>query len=118
MLKDKKGITLIALVITIIILLILAATTTVALVGNNSIILRAVEAKEKMETASIIEEIQTDILEEKWNNEDGNITDEVLKTILEKYGTIQYEEDGTTIKGIITGKNYEIRIDKIVEGIK
>ena len=45
--KDTKGITLIALVITIIVLLILAGVTIAALSGNNGILTRAKEAKEK-----------------------------------------------------------------------
>lgn len=42
-----KGITLIALVVVIIVLLILAGVTITALSGNNGILKRATEAKEK-----------------------------------------------------------------------
>ncbi len=45
--KDEKGITLIALVITIIVLLILAGVTIAALSGDNGILKRAAEAKEQ-----------------------------------------------------------------------
>ena len=45
--KDTKGITLIALVITIIVLLILAGVTIAALSGDNGILKRAAEAKEQ-----------------------------------------------------------------------
>ena len=45
--KSNKGITLIALVITIIVLLILAGVTIVALSGDNGILKRAAEAKEQ-----------------------------------------------------------------------
>ena len=45
--KGNKGITLIALVITIIVLLILAGVTIAALSGDNGILTRAKEAKEK-----------------------------------------------------------------------
>ncbi len=37
-LKSKKGITLVALVVTIVVLLILAGTTVSTLIGNNRII--------------------------------------------------------------------------------
>ena len=50
-LKNKKGITLIALVITIIVLLILAGVTIATLTGPNGIITRANEAKEATEQA-------------------------------------------------------------------
>lgn len=49
MLKGQKGITLIALVVTIIVLLILAAVTIAALTGDNGILTNA--AKSKQETA-------------------------------------------------------------------
>ena len=49
--KGNKGITLIALVITIIVLLILAGVTIAALSGDNGILTRAKEAKEKTKQA-------------------------------------------------------------------
>ena len=49
--NSNKGITLIALVITIIVLLILAGVTIASLSGDNGILTRAKEAKEKTEQA-------------------------------------------------------------------
>ena len=49
--KNIRGITLIALVITVIVLLILAGVTIAALSGDNGILTRAKEAKEKTEQA-------------------------------------------------------------------
>ena len=46
--KGKKGITLIALVITIIVLLILAGISIIMLSGDNSILRRAGDAREKI----------------------------------------------------------------------
>ena len=54
--KNERGITLIALVISIIILLILAGITILAISGENGIIQRAVEAREEMEEAEKIEQ--------------------------------------------------------------
>ena len=56
--REKKGagITLIALVITVIVLLILAGVTIAALSGDNGILTRAKEAKEKTEQAQKDEE--------------------------------------------------------------
>ena len=62
-LKNKKGITLIALVITIIVLLILAGVTIATLTGNNGIITRANQAKEETEEAEDIEKIRLAISE-------------------------------------------------------
>ena len=50
-LRRNKGITLIALVVTIIVLLILAGISIVMLTGQNGILNRAVEAKEKTKVA-------------------------------------------------------------------
>ena len=50
-LKENKGITLIALVITIIVLLILAGVTIASLTGDNGILSRAQDAKDKTESA-------------------------------------------------------------------
>ena len=49
--KGSKGITLIALVITVIVLLILAGVTIAAISGNNGILIRTQEAKNKTEQA-------------------------------------------------------------------
>ena len=46
--KEKNGITLIALVITIIVLLILAGVAIATLTGDNGILTKAQNAKEKM----------------------------------------------------------------------
>ena len=47
MLKNKKGITLVALVVTIVVLLILAGVSINLVLGDNGIINKAKEAKEK-----------------------------------------------------------------------
>ena len=48
--KRNKGITLIALVVTIVVLLILAGITINYVMGDNSIFQKAVAAKEKTQT--------------------------------------------------------------------
>ena len=53
--KNSRGITLVALVVTIVILLILASISITALSGNNSIINRAEKAKEDTERAELEE---------------------------------------------------------------
>lgn len=57
-LRNEKGITLIALVLTIIILLILAAISFNALVGENGILGNAMNAKIRQEDAGAKEELQ------------------------------------------------------------
>ena len=56
MMKQNKGVTLIALVVTIVVLLILAGTTIAMLTGDNGIIARAAKAKEATDKAASEEE--------------------------------------------------------------
>ena len=56
MAKERRGVTLIALVITIIVLLILAGVTIAMLTGDNGIISKAMQAKNKTEEARKTEE--------------------------------------------------------------
>lgn len=55
---DKKGITLISLVVTIVVLLILAGVTVVMLIGENGILTKAQNAKDQTEKSSEKEKIQ------------------------------------------------------------
>ena len=61
--KNEKGITLIALTITVIVILILAGVTIATLTGENGILNRAVEAKEKTEDAQRKEESDLDYMD-------------------------------------------------------
>ena len=59
MIRKEKGITLIALVITIIVLLILAGVSIATLTGANGLLTRANQAREETEMAQLEEEIAT-----------------------------------------------------------
>ena len=67
--KSIKGITLIALVITIIVLLILAGVTIATLTGDNGILTKAQEAKEKNELATEEEQRKMAMYEAAMNTE-------------------------------------------------
>ena len=69
--KGQKGITLIALVITVIVLLILAGVTIAALNGDNGILTRAKEAKEKTEQAQKDEERNLQEITDTMNGVEG-----------------------------------------------
>ena len=56
--KNVKGITLIALVITIIVLLILAGVTIATLTGDNGILKKSNDAKEETRGASVEEAVE------------------------------------------------------------
>ena len=82
---EEKGITLIALVITIIVLLILAGVSIATLTGENGILTKANDAKDKTQIADVKEQVQMDILAEQMENTRGNLLDTKLKEILDKY---------------------------------
>ena len=65
MYKKEKGITLIALVVTIIVTIILASITITALSGKKSTINQTTDIAESAQKESIIEKIEADLLQEK-----------------------------------------------------
>lgn len=78
MIKESRGITLVVLVVTIIILLILSGITIMELTGENGLIMRAKEAKQKETESAIKETVQLMLSEyqiEKTNNEEINLTE-------------------------------------------
>ena len=111
---NQKGITLVALVVTIIIVLILAAISIQALT-NTGIFAQANNAKRESEIANIKEKIALDIYEKQLEPPLGSITEEQLETLLSKYGTVNKEDDGTII-GITTDKGYAILLSEIYSG--
>ena len=81
--RKNKGITLIALVITIIVLLILAGVSISMLTGENGILTQAQNAKEETEIASEKEAIQlTMINKESTNNSKYDIGEELIDRTL------------------------------------
>ena len=113
--KSTKGITLVALVVTIIILLILAGVTIATLTGNNGLLNKAKDAKIATEIADIKEQIQTEILGKQAENQ-GNISDSSLETILLKYGTLSNEEKLIDKTLTTTKGNHEIKVSDIFNG--
>ena len=85
--KNSKGITLVALVVTIIVLIILAGISINLVLGENGIITRAKEASKAQEVSEIKEDLQMKIMA-KQASDDGDITENELKVILETKGTL------------------------------
>ena len=116
----NKGITLIALVITIIVLLILAGVSIATLTGQNGILTRANDAKEQTEKASVKEQAQLDIAnwvaDKMKNGEDATVdTPEKVKEILEAANSNnenKYYKELQTDK-IITPSGYEILYEEL-----
>ena len=100
--QKNKGITLIALVITVIILLILAGITVGAITGDNGIIDNAGQAKEKTEIANEKEIIEKATVQAMGNNKYGNIEESELQKQLDK------ETDEGKTEATDTGEEFEI----------
>ncbi len=113
--RKSKGITLISLVVTIIILIILAGVSINLVLGENGLFNMAKNAVKQTDMASIKEKIQTEILEEQLNNE-GNITNDTLKEILESYGELSNEENILDRTLTTSEGNYAIKVSEIFTG--
>ena len=93
--RKAKGITLIALVITIIVLLILAGVTIATLTGENGILTKATEARNASEYAGAREAVETEVLGS--FDDKGNYDANKAKENLEKNlgATVILNPDGT-----------------------
>ena len=84
--KNEKGITLIALVVTIVVMLILATVSIAMLLGRDSLVENAGKAKENTEKAELKEQIQIAIVNAMAKDAQGELTTSNLKTELENQG--------------------------------
>ena len=89
--KEEKGITLIALVITIIVLLILAGVTIATLIGNNGLLNRASEAKTQTQYAERKEKEDLTAL-------DFQIQENTRKKVTINCNTLDYTEKNGIIR--------------------
>lgn len=118
--RNHKGITLIALIITIIVLLILAGISIAMVVGDNEILKQATSTKEETRYATIKE--QKDIwessveIDKQTGSNDAIKASEVINKLYED-GTITEEEKNKLLNGeSITVANKEIIFSEI--GVK
>ena len=119
-LQKNKGITLIALVITIIVLLILAGISIATLTGNNGLLSKATSAKEETKKAEIREEIELAIIaiQAEELSKGNNVT---LETLAGEQGQLANSKDLKGIKAeldieedriIVDYKGYSYTIDR------
>ena len=98
--KNEKGITLVALVITIIVLLILAGVTLAMVMGDSGIFGKANSAKEKTQLSNAEETIRLEVLENQVKSKagDASLTNDQLKEEIAKKLTEQgYTVSGSTV---------------------
>ena len=112
---DKnKGITLIALVITIVVLLILAGITIGAITGDNGIINKTRQAKEDAEIANEKEIIDTSTVEAMGKNKRGNLEEDEFQSAIAKHtdGKVEVTDIGEEFEVYFTETNRYYMVDK------
>ena len=119
--NESRGITLIALIVTIIVLLILSGISIAMLTGQNGILNRAEKANSETKKTEIIERAKLDILEKQLLNE-GNITKQDLRIILDNYFTgvpAELPESVAELEALeLTSKEgkYKVTVGEIYKG--
>ena len=115
--KNARGITLIALVITIIVLLILAGITINALSGENGILKRATQAKSKTGRANALEQINLAIITARTEGL-GQVDKTVLRDEITKAGmTVKTDGDDLPWEVVLDKYLFRINEDYTVEEI-
>ncbi len=114
-LNDKKGITLIALIITIIVLLILAGVSINMITGDDGLIAKAGSAKERTAVEQVEEELKLKIADLK-TEQLGKISNAEIEDLIKTYdkdGKIKSDDNG---KYIETEDGYRIDVSDIFVG--
>ena len=113
-LRNQRGITLIALIVTIIVLIVLAGIAISMTVGDNGIFTKAKEAKRLQVTAEAKEKIGTEILDAQVEAIERNeeLEQAQVEDIISKYGTLQDDKDTIILKD----NGYEISLSDIYQG--
>ena len=105
--ETQKGITLIALVITIIVLLILAGVSIAMLTGQKGILTQANNAKNATELASAKEKVELAVIGAISQTRDGTLTVGKLRTELANYGGT-VEGDTFPVTATVDGKSFTV----------
>ena len=107
--KQKNGITLIALVITIIVLLILAGVSIAMLTGQNGILTQAQNAKTTTEDKSAEEKIKLAVMAARAQSEGALDADKLVAEITNNYGgTATKTGTGFPVNATVDGKSFTI----------
>ena len=107
--KQKNGITLIALVITIIVLLILAGVSIAMLTGQNGILTQAQNAKTTTADKSAEEKIKLAVMAARAQSEGALDADKLVAEITNNYGgTATKTGTGFPVNATVDGKSFTI----------
>ena len=112
--KEIKGITLVALVVTIVVLLILAGVSINTVLGDDGIIKKARDAAEATKQASAEEEMNRLVLEYQLAKNDETLESFLQEKVTEgRIDGVTDNGDGTvTISKRVDGKDYTITVKK------
>lgn len=111
--KENKGITLIALVITIIILLILAGISIATLTGENGLLTKASKADKDADIADTKEQIKLEIMGS-LDKETANYTNKNVIDAVDKITGVTVDENTPTVQ---TQKGNEVDISDLWEKV-
>ena len=111
LMKGNKGITLVALVVTIVILLILAGVTITMTLGQNGLFTRAQAGRKEYEQAEVREDLSMLITQYTWDKASEK-TDKSLGDYLKDNGatSVKANADGTTLE--VEYKGYVLKVNK------
>ena len=114
--KEIKGITLVALVVTIVVLLILAGVSINTVLGDDGIIQKAKDAAEATKQASAEEEMNRLVLEYQFASNNETLESFLQEKVTEgRIDGVTDNGDGTiTITKKVEGKDYTITVKKPV----
>ena len=115
--KSTKGITLIALVVTIIILLILAGVSIAMLTGNNGVLTQAKSAKENTRVGEVQEKVklaaQAALTDNLGNGIEKEKFQEELNNMFTQGEQVGLEYDETNKKYTVTIDKYEVEVSNM-----
>ena len=107
--EKNKGITLIALIVTIIVLLILAGVTISTLTGESGIMIKASNAKKETAKANAEERVRIEVLGS--CDESGNVNIEKLNENLRKIENLKYEGENLSEDNVIEELSATVSVD-------
>ena len=112
--RNQKGVTLVALVVTIIVLIILAGISINLLLGENGLITKAQEAKKQQKISEVNEKLSLELAAAETDAiiRNESLEEEQLNDIVSKYGTLQDDKDTILTKD----DNYKISLKEIWYG--
>ena len=104
MMKNNKGITIVALAIVIIIMLILAGVAIRGVMGEDGTINEAKNMSQSAKYNNVLELIKMDILAEKNKRDTNRISSATIENILSRYSATCLKETVENIDGSYTDK--------------